>query len=167
VPTNALLTVKPPISYLRSPSLVTGTVAQDPALQAEVNRTISTSRLASRNAPDRTTDTGVRLVSRIVREVAAGRTFEDAKGLELAVRSRLARLGIRSTPAQVSDAIGLVESNTRIVRSTGAAKAGPYAPSTQHPAPAAPLNRAEASRALALIADRLRQDGRTLTVRSL
>jgi hypothetical protein len=57
-----------------------------------------------------------RLIAKVIRDLGALDTFESYADLKDAVRRRLARLRIRYQPADLDDAIALVDSNTQLVR---------------------------------------------------
>jgi hypothetical protein len=84
------------------------------------------------------------MICRIIREVTPAKGFAYHKGLELAVIRRLTALRIPWTYAQLSDAVGMVQSNTVLVR--------PPAKSTvsraAQDAPARPFTQAETCRIL-------------------
>lgn len=57
-----------------------------------------------------------RLVARILRELLASERFDDLADMTAALKTRLARLKIRVTPAELSDAYAMVASNRALVQ---------------------------------------------------
>jgi hypothetical protein len=80
----------------------------------EVIQTIRTSPpKARREIPDRP-DGRIRLIAKVVREIAASRRFEGYAELKAELRARLARLHVRYKQNEFDDAVSLVGSNVRL-----------------------------------------------------
>jgi hypothetical protein len=61
------------------------------------------------------TTTTQRLIAKIVRDLRRRQTFDSYADLTRALRLELHRLGIRYRQSELDDAIGMVESNLRLV----------------------------------------------------
>lgn len=111
----------------------------------DVIRSIRTSR---QNAPreissERTTTTGVRLIAKLLRELATARRFWSHADLKDALLRRLARLRIRYQQHEFDDAFSLVASNRPLVAPPSVPRQAPRAPQPE------PISRAVAAQVYA------------------